>query len=259
MGMLPIVFAMRAEVRANHPTAYVEDDAELDGFRNDRLAILDSLATCTPVAAAPAQADGDRTAGERAGSADDDERLLLEARCVENVADDAALETCLMVVRSYLAPSSGSSPIDATAGADDVTVTSKGGSSTEAFQLAGGDYLIEFTAQSPKQARSGCLMSWSLRDATDNAEVRDLRIDVPRRKSATVETHAYALDPGRYYMSVDIGSCGPWSARVQSVTVDYSEPTPGGIIRDGAGSSPQRRSCLPAATMSSPITEHDVR
>lgn len=51
MGMVPMILAADATIRAEHPTAYVEDQGSMTGFTSDPLNILDTMATCDPVTA----------------------------------------------------------------------------------------------------------------------------------------------------------------------------------------------------------------
>jgi hypothetical protein len=48
MGMLPMLLAADATIRAAHPLAYVEDTESLTGFRAEPTHIFDALATCAP-------------------------------------------------------------------------------------------------------------------------------------------------------------------------------------------------------------------
>ena len=50
MGMLPMLLAANATVRAAHPLAYVEDSTASDGYRSEPMNIFEVLATCAPIA-----------------------------------------------------------------------------------------------------------------------------------------------------------------------------------------------------------------
>lgn len=92
---------------------------------------------------------------------------------------------------------------------------------TEAFDLAGGDYVVTYTLDGGKQ---GCGLTAGLMSVSEGpsfGSLVDIKGEALQRKSDSGSARLTALEPGRYYWSVDASSgwfagfACPWSLIVE--------------------------------------------
>lgn len=95
-----------------------------------------------------------------------------------------------------------------------VAITGKGILKTDAFQLAAGDYVIEWTATATDTMLSGCLHGGELTSPEMPTVHESLgSTGVKTGQTAHGSTNAYALKAGRYYFSM-VSGC-EWSVAIR--------------------------------------------
>jgi hypothetical protein len=191
--------------------------------------MLVALLTGAGVVPAGAQAPGAST--PPAGP----DRVQLRTLCQERATTPEDLETCLDVVDRILAPGGPAASASTAPVQDSVRIRGKGDKSSEAFELGGGDYIATLKVRDTDRDSIGlsCSASGSLKLTEDNSQAATVSGSAANRKSATVKTYMYGLDPGRYYWDFDLTTCGSWDVTLDSTVVDYAEPKPGPIVRSG--------------------------
>jgi hypothetical protein len=121
------------------------------------------------------------------------DKAQVESLCAEHAQSSDDFATCLDIVKRILVPPPGTETNEPAAASDTVTASGQGDESSDAFVLAGGDYLVTLVAKDTDGDGYICYASALLKSTGDNSEASRLRLQAAEDASNEVGSYFYSI------------------------------------------------------------------